>query len=56
MIQTHLFWLAEVYLNYAKPVRLDRLGTTPITQADLDSSSSTEGKLQERGRVLLTCN
>lgn len=34
-----LFWMAEVYLNYAEAcAELDQLGVAPITQADLDNS------------------
>jgi hypothetical protein len=34
-----LFWLAEIYLNYAEAcAELDQLGAAPITQADLDNS------------------
>src|ERR1044072_3363022 len=41
-----LFWLAEVYLNYAEAcAELDQLGSAPITQADLDNSIN---KLRDR--------
>jgi hypothetical protein len=44
-----LFWLAEVYLNYAEAcAELDQLGLYSITQADIDN---TINKLRARGNV-----
>jgi hypothetical protein len=44
-----LFWLAEVYLNYAEAsAELDQLGTYTMTQADLDLSIN---KLRARAGV-----
>jgi len=44
-----LFWLAEVYLNYAEAAaELQELGKYSLTQADLDA---TVNKLRARGKV-----
>jgi hypothetical protein len=44
-----LFWLAEVYLNYAEAcAELDQLGKYSLTQADLDQ---TVNKLRQRAGV-----
>ena len=44
-----LFWLAEVYLNYAEAAaELDQMGKYTLTQADLDN---TINKLRARGQV-----
>jgi hypothetical protein len=44
-----LFWLAEIYLNYAEAAaELDQMGKYTLTQADLDK---TINKLRDRGLV-----
>jgi len=44
-----LFWLAEVYLNYAEAcAELDQMGKYSITQADIDNSIN---KLRKRANV-----
>ena len=44
-----LFWLAEVYLNYAEAsAELDQMGKYTLTQGDLDN---TINKLRDRGLV-----
>lgn len=44
-----LFWLAEIYLNYAEAsAELDQMGKYTLTQADLDN---TINKLRDRGQV-----